>query len=179
MILFFIMMQEGCIRVSVINTSLNFILTEKRIKWLMVIALSSVCVYIVTCRLIAGRWLCKHIPVETFWVNTPLIGKANNKYAGSTRITSVSMQLAVNTTIKEAVFYIWFVCIHCWVKDMFSIVPPQDYISSPVVNQKSVVDWEWNKNGVSPQLSSKKGFVEDWFWVIVIMIMRDCKRMCY
>jgi hypothetical protein len=46
------------------------------------------------------------------------------------------MQRAVNT-IEEAVFCMWFACIHCWETDMFSMDPPRDYISRPVVNQKS------------------------------------------
>jgi hypothetical protein len=29
------------------------------------------------------------------------------------------MQHAVNTTIEEEVFSIWFACIHCWATDMF------------------------------------------------------------
>jgi hypothetical protein len=37
--------------------------------------------------------------------------------------------------------------------------PPRDYISSPVVNQKSVVDQ--NENGVSPRQSRKKDLAED------------------
>jgi hypothetical protein len=45
----------------------------------------------------------------------------DNQYAGNKRVISISMQRAVNTTIEEAVF---------------SIDPPRDYISSPVVNQK-------------------------------------------
>jgi hypothetical protein len=45
---------------------------------------------------------------------------------------------------------------------VFSMGPPRDYISSPVVNQKSVVEREriWQ--------SRKKGLAEDWLWVIVI-----------
>jgi hypothetical protein len=32
----------------------------------------------------------------------------------------------------------WFAYINCWATDVFSFGPPLDYISSPVVNQKSV-----------------------------------------
>jgi hypothetical protein len=61
------------------------------------------------------------------------------------------MQRAVNTTIEEAVFPMWFEYIHCWATDVFSMDPPGDYISSPVVNQKSVVEREreWGKSSTN------------------------------
>jgi hypothetical protein len=48
-------------------------------------------------------------------------------------ITSVATQRAVNTTTEE---------------EVFSMDPPRDYIGSPVVNQKSVVDREreWSES---------------------------------
>jgi hypothetical protein len=52
------------------------------------------------------------------------------------------MQRAVNTTIEETMFSIWVAYIHCWATDVFSMDPPRDYISSLVVNQKSVVERE-------------------------------------
>jgi hypothetical protein len=59
------------------------------------------------------------------------------------------MQHAVNTTIEEAVFSMWFAYIHRWAMDVFSMGLPGDYISSPVVNQKSVREREnENENGV-------------------------------
>jgi hypothetical protein len=44
----------------------------------------------------------------------------------------------------------WFTYIHYWATAMFSMDPPRDYISSPVVNQKSVVvrEREWSKSSV-------------------------------
>jgi hypothetical protein len=39
------------------------------------------------------------------------------------------MQCAVNTTIEEAVFSMWFVYIHCGATDVFSMDAPGDYIS--------------------------------------------------
>jgi hypothetical protein len=36
----------------------------------------------------------------------------------------------------------WFAYIDYWATGVFSIHPPQDYVSSPVVNQKSVVEQE-------------------------------------
>jgi hypothetical protein len=36
----------------------------------------------------------------------------------------------------------WFAYIHFWALDVFSMDPPRDYIGSPVVNQKSVVERE-------------------------------------
>jgi hypothetical protein len=60
------------------------------------------------------------------------------------------MQRAVNTTIKEELFSIWFSYIHCWATDVFCIGPLRNYISSPVVNQKSVVEREreWSESSV-------------------------------
>jgi hypothetical protein len=46
------------------------------------------------------------------------------------------MQRAVNTTIEEEVFSLWFAYIYCMAMDVFSMGPPRDYISSPVINQK-------------------------------------------
>jgi hypothetical protein len=39
-------------------------------------------------------------------------------------------------------FSMWFAYIHCWAMNVFSMDPSRDYISSPVVNQKSVVERE-------------------------------------
>jgi hypothetical protein len=36
----------------------------------------------------------------------------------------------------------WFAYIHCGATDVFSMDPPRDYISGPVVIQKSVVERE-------------------------------------
>jgi hypothetical protein len=51
-------------------------------------------------------------------------------------------QRAVNTTIEKEVFSMWFAYIHCWATDVFSMDLLPDYVSSPVVNQKSVVERE-------------------------------------
>jgi hypothetical protein len=58
------------------------------------------------------------------------------------------MQSAVNTTIGEAVFAMWFVYIHCGVTDVFSMDPTRDYVSNPVVNQNSAVEREraWSES---------------------------------
>jgi hypothetical protein len=45
------------------------------------------------------------------------------------------MQRAVNKTIDEEVFSMWFTYIHCWATDMFSMGPSQDYISGTEPNQ--------------------------------------------
>jgi hypothetical protein len=58
------------------------------------------------------------------------------------------MHHAVNTTIEEEVFYMLFTIIHCWATDVFSMGLPLDYISSPVVNQMSIVERE--ENGAGP-----------------------------
>jgi hypothetical protein len=52
------------------------------------------------------------------------------------------MQNAVNTIIEEAVFSMRIAYIIYWATDVFSMDPPRDYISSPVVNQKPVVERE-------------------------------------
>jgi hypothetical protein len=65
---------------------------------------------------------------------------------GNNLIASVTMQRALNTSIEEKVFSMWFAYIHCWAKDVFSIGPPRDYISSPLVNQKSVGEREWGES---------------------------------
>jgi hypothetical protein len=44
--------------------------------------------------------------------------------------------------VEEEVFSMWFAYIHFWAKVVFSVGPPQDYRSSPVVNHKSVVERE-------------------------------------
>jgi hypothetical protein len=58
------------------------------------------------------------------------------------------MQRAVNTTIEEEVFSMWFAYIDRWATEVFSMGPPRDYISSPVVNLKSVVERgrEWSES---------------------------------
>jgi hypothetical protein len=56
------------------------------------------------------------------------------------------MQRAVNTTIEEAVLCMWFAYIRYWATDVFSMASPGDYISSPVVNRKSVVEREWGES---------------------------------
>jgi hypothetical protein len=45
------------------------------------------------------------------------------------------MQRAVNATIEEEVFSMWFT--YCWSTDVFSINPPRDYISGTEQNQIS------------------------------------------
>jgi hypothetical protein len=52
------------------------------------------------------------------------------------------MQRAINTITEEVAFSMWFAYIHCWPRDMLSMGPPQDYISSPVVNQKARIRME-------------------------------------
>jgi hypothetical protein len=58
------------------------------------------------------------------------------------------MERAVNTTIEKEVFSMWFAYIHCGANDVFSMEQPRDYISSPVINQKTVVEREreWSES---------------------------------
>jgi hypothetical protein len=47
------------------------------------------------------------------------------------------MQRAVNTTIEEEVFSMWFAYFHCWATDTFSMGPPRDHISGTEPNETS------------------------------------------
>jgi hypothetical protein len=47
------------------------------------------------------------------------------------------MQRAVNTTIEEEVFSMWFAYIHCCETHVFSTGPPRDYISGTEQTQMS------------------------------------------
>jgi hypothetical protein len=62
------------------------------------------------------------------------------------------MQRAVNTTEEEEVFSMWFAYIHCWATDVYFMGPPRDCISSPIVNQKSVIEREREWSEFSPVL---------------------------
>jgi hypothetical protein len=66
------------------------------------------------------------------------------------------MQRTVSTKIEEEVFSVSFAYMHCWAAVVFSMVPPRDNISSPAVNQKSVVEREreWSESSVV----KKEGF---------------------
>jgi hypothetical protein len=52
------------------------------------------------------------------------------------------MQHAVNITIEEAVFSMWFAYFHCWATDVSYNGPPRECISSPVVEREQ----EWNES---------------------------------
>jgi hypothetical protein len=45
------------------------------------------------------------------------------------------MQSAVNTTLEEEVFSVWFAYIHCWATDVFSMGLLRDYICGIKLNQ--------------------------------------------
>jgi hypothetical protein len=55
----------------------------------------------------------------------PIARQRVAKHIPATTNTSIAMQRAVDTTIKE---------------DVFPMGPPRDCISSPVVNQKSIIE---------------------------------------
>jgi hypothetical protein len=63
------------------------------------------------------------------------------------------MQRVANTTM---VFSVWFTYIHCWATEVFSIGPPRDYISSPVVNQKPVGEREREREREWSEYSADK-----------------------
>jgi hypothetical protein len=62
-----------------------------------------------------------------------LLGNARNTQ--KQWIIYVSVQRAVNTTIEEEVFSMWFAYIHCWAKDVYSMGPPRDYVSGTEPNE--------------------------------------------
>jgi hypothetical protein len=64
------------------------------------------------------------------------------------------MQSAINTTIEEKVFPMWFAYIHCWARKCFLLFRIK---SSPVVNRKSVVEREWSESSAVKE----KGSAED------------------
>jgi hypothetical protein len=70
------------------------------------------------------------------------------------------MQRVVSTTIEEAMFSVWFAYFHCGATDMFSMGPPQDYVSGVETNQIRMRERE-TENGASPRQSRKKGSAED------------------
>jgi hypothetical protein len=70
---------------------------------------------------------------------------------------------------EEGVFSVWFAYIHCWAADVFSMGPPRDYVSSPVVNQKPVIEREreWRESSAAKE--------ERFGWRF---IMSYCNRLC-
>jgi hypothetical protein len=66
------------------------------------------------------------------------------------------MQRAVNATVREEVLSMWLEYIHWWATDVCSLGLSRDYISSPVVNRKSVVEREreWSESSAV----KKEGF---------------------
>jgi hypothetical protein len=100
------------------------------------------------------RWVLKHsVYCDIYiYIYSLLDDSINtfrgNGYVGNNWTIPVAMQRAVNTTIEEEAFSLWFAYIHYWATDVFSMRPPRDYTSSPVVNQKSVEEreWEWSES---------------------------------
>jgi hypothetical protein len=91
---------------------------------------------VVRARSITRQRVAKHIPVEANAQNNRAsIARQRPQYAGNSRITSVAMQRAANTTIKVELFSMWFAYIHCWATDIFSMDPPRDYVSGTELNQ--------------------------------------------
>jgi hypothetical protein len=114
------------------------------------------------------------------WHVDPLLGNDSVKtfprqrIRGSNRITFVSMQRDVKTTILEELFYMWFAYIHCWATDVFSMGPPRDYISSTEWNELS-------RTRMGRVLGSQGRRVRlkiDCEFLSLIVIKRDCKRRC-
>jgi hypothetical protein len=116
------------------------------------------------------------------WHVDPLLGNdsvntfRDNEYARNNRITSVAMQWDVNTRIEEEVFSMWFAYIQCWATDVFSMDPFRDYISSPVVKQKSVVEreWEWCvSSAVKEEGFGRRLTVSYWNWLWLRVIVQE------
>jgi hypothetical protein len=77
-------------------------------------------------------------------------------------------------TIEEEVLSIWFTYIHCWAKDVFSMVSSRDYISNPDVNQKSVVEREreWSESSAVKEEGFGWRLIVsycNWLWLRVIV----------
>jgi hypothetical protein len=70
-------------------------------------------------------------------------------------MSSVAMQRAVNK-IKGEMFSMWFSYSYCWATNVFSMGPSRDYISSPVVNQGSIVERE--REWSNPSAVQEDGF---------------------
>jgi hypothetical protein len=99
---------------------------------------------------IARQRVAKHIPAEAnARNNSTFIARQRPQYAGNNRITSVAMQRAVNTTIEEEVFSMWFAYIHCWTTDVFSMGPSRDYISGTEPKDSKI--WSRVPRGLGPQ----------------------------
>jgi hypothetical protein len=56
------------------------------------------------------------------------------------------MQRAVNTTIEEDVFSMWFAYIHCWATDVFSMDLPRHYISGTEPSQEREGERDWGES---------------------------------
>jgi hypothetical protein len=54
----------------------------------------------------------------------PIARERVAEHTPATTNISVAIQRAVNTTVEEAVFSMWFAYIHCWARDVFSIDSP-------------------------------------------------------
>jgi hypothetical protein len=97
----------------------------KRVKQILAYTRQSVKLFdndTVTYRPIARQRVAKHIPAEAnAWNNRASIVRQRQQYPGNNRITIVSMQRAINMTIKEETFSMWFAYILCWATDKFSI----------------------------------------------------------
>jgi hypothetical protein len=71
----------------------------------------------------------------------PIARQRVAKHVHATMNTSIAVQRAI-IRIEEELFSMWFAYVHCWATDVFPMGSPREYINSPVVNQKSVVERE-------------------------------------
>jgi hypothetical protein len=69
------------------------------------------------------------------------------------------MQLAINTTIEAKVFSMLFAYIHCWETDVFSMDPPQDYISGTEPNQIRIDSREWGESSAVKEEGFGRRFI--------------------
>jgi hypothetical protein len=81
----------------------------------------------------------------------------------------------VVSTIEVEVFSMWFSYSHWWPTDVFSMCPPLDYTSSPVVNQKSVVERErkWGESWAVKEAGFGWRLIVsycNWLWLREIVI---------
>jgi hypothetical protein len=88
----------------------------------------------VTCRPVAGQRLCKHVPAETFWVNSPLLGKTYNIARQQSDNFRFYVKRCKYNNIGSSVFYV----VHIYpLLGNRCVFYGSD--SSPVVNQTSVL----------------------------------------
>jgi hypothetical protein len=119
------------------------------------------------CKVVAEKIITLQIFISSFvcWsilivIRRPVIGQRLGKHipaATNMHATIGQLPLLCNALLIQQQRKRCFLCgshiIHCWATDVFSMGPPRDYISSPVVNQKWVIEGEgeWSESSVAKE----------------------------